>query len=81
MSKHSWKNPVRSKVTKGTEGKFITIMGSNSTGKTFQTTQPDKNGKEVYVLAFEEGLNALDGVNAKVDLQANSASKRCSQLL
>lgn len=62
MSKHSWKNPVRSKVTKGTEGKFITIMGSNSTGKTFQTTQPDKNGKEVYVLAFEEGLNALDGV-------------------
>lgn len=62
IKKHSWKNPTRSRVTKGTEGKFITFMGSNSTGKTYQATQPDSNGKEAYVFSYEDGLNALDGV-------------------
>ena len=60
--KQGWRNPKRSRLVQGTEGKVIVLMGSNSTGKTFQATKPDSSGKEVYLFAYEEGLGALDGV-------------------
>ena len=61
-AKQGWRSPKRSRLVRGTEGKIIVLSGSNSTGKTFQATEPDANGKEVYLFAYEEGLGALDGV-------------------
>lgn len=51
-------NPPVSQVAKGLEGKVITLMGNNSTGKTYQAT---KFPKPLY-LGFEKGLNAIPGV-------------------
>lgn len=51
-------NPAISVVSKGVEGKVITIYGSNSLGKTKQTTKFPKP----YYLGFEKGLNAIAGI-------------------
>mgnify|MGYP001295982690 CR=1 FL=1 len=51
-------NPPVSQVAKGLEGKVITLMGNNSTGKTEQAT----NFPKPLHLSFEKGLNAIPGV-------------------
>lgn len=58
MAKFDIFNPTVSKVVKGIEGKVITLMGNNSTGKTLQATRFPKP----FYLGFEQGLNAISGV-------------------
>lgn len=51
-------NPEVSVIAKGTEGKVITIYGSNNLGKSKQSS---RMSKPLY-LPFEKGLNAIAGV-------------------
>lgn len=51
-------NPQFSVVAKGLEGKVITIVGSNSLGKTKQATRM----KKPFYLGFEKGIRAISGV-------------------
>ena len=51
-------NPQISQVAKGLEGKVITLVGSNSLGKTKQATRMAKP----FYLGFEKGIRAISGV-------------------
>jgi hypothetical protein len=51
-------NPQVSVVAKGLEGKVITIVGSNSLGKTKQATRM----KKPFYLGFEKGIRAISGI-------------------
>lgn len=51
-------NPQVSVVAKGLEGKVITIVGSNSLGKTKQATRMPKP----FYLGFEKGIRAIAGI-------------------
>lgn len=51
-------NPQISVVAKGLEGKVITMVGSNSLGKTKQATRMSKP----FYLGFEKGIRAISGV-------------------
>lgn len=51
-------NPQVSVVAKGLEGKVITIVGSNSLGKTKQATRMSKP----FYLGFEKGIRAISGI-------------------
>jgi hypothetical protein len=51
-------NPQVSTVSKGLEGKVITITGSNSLGKTKQATRM----KKPFYLGFEKGIRAISGI-------------------
>lgn len=51
-------NPQISVVAKGLEGKVITIVGSNSLGKTKQATRMHKP----FYLGFEKGIRAIAGI-------------------
>lgn len=51
-------NPQYSVVAKGLEGKVITIVGSNSLGKTKQATRMNKP----FYLGFEKGIRAISGI-------------------
>ena len=50
--------PEISQVVKGIDGKILLIYGCNKCGKTYNAVQAPKP----LVLAFEQGLGALDGV-------------------
>lgn len=51
-------NPQVSKVVGGLDGKLLLVYGSNRTGKTLNATKAEKP----FVVAFERGLNAIDGI-------------------
>lgn len=51
-------NPMISSVAKGLDGKVITLVGSNSTGKTKQATRMEKP----FYLGFEKGIRAIAGI-------------------
>ena len=51
-------NPQVSTVAKGLEGKVITIVGSNSLGKTKQATRMERP----FYLGFEKGIRAIAGI-------------------
>ncbi|WP_064199098.1 ATP-binding protein [Brevibacillus brevis] len=51
-------NPQVSTVAKGLEGKVITLVGSNSLGKTKQATRMNKP----FYLGFEKGIRAIAGI-------------------
>lgn len=51
-------NPQVSRLVGGIEGKSILIYGTNRTGKTYNAVR----GKKPLVVAFEKGLNAIDGI-------------------
>ncbi|RXZ78065.1 ATP-binding protein [Paenibacillaceae bacterium] len=51
-------NPKISRIAEGLEGKIISVIGGNSTGKTKQLTRL----KKPFYLPFEGGLGAIDGV-------------------
>ena len=51
-------NPQISVVPKGVEGKTMLIYGSNSTGKSYQSTKAPKP----FYLGFERGINAISGI-------------------
>lgn len=51
-------NPQVSVVAKGLEGKVITLVGSNSLGKTKQATRM----KKPFYLGFEKGIRAIAGI-------------------
>lgn len=51
-------NPMISSIASGMEGKVITLMGSNSTGKTKQATRMNKP----FYLGFEKGIRAISGI-------------------
>lgn len=51
-------NPMISTVAKGLDGKVITLVGSNSTGKTKQATRM----KKPFYLGFEKGIRAIAGI-------------------
>lgn len=51
-------NPQVSTVAKGLEGKVITIVGSNSLGKTKQATRMERP----FYLGFEKGIRAISGI-------------------
>lgn len=51
-------NPQISTVAKGLEGKVITIVGSNSLGKTKQATRMERP----FYLGFEKGIRAIAGI-------------------
>lgn len=51
-------NPQVSAVAKGLEGKVITLVGSNSLGKTKQATRM----KKPFYLGFEKGIRAIAGI-------------------
>ncbi|MFO1442947.1 ATP-binding protein [Bacillus sp. Bva_UNVM-123] len=58
MSSFDIFNPQISTVARGLEGKVITLVGSNSLGKTKQATRMDKP----FYLGFEKGIRAIAGV-------------------
>lgn len=51
-------NPMISSISKGLDGKVITLMGSNSTGKTKQATRMNKP----FYLGFEKGIRAIANI-------------------